>query len=73
MEEQLDEVADVTPVVDTTDIKAPEFKVIHCPLDQADRYKEYMNKKGIPFEENRLMDEVQFKVPKKYRPSMWKV
>src|SRR5262245_49450724 len=51
----------------------PVWKIICCPGDWADSYKNYMVKHGVPFFEELIDNQLCYLIPRKYRPHAWKL
>ena len=51
----------------------PSWQVLTCPKDWIERYRDYMNRHGIPFKEELSDGELWFLIPRKYRPHAWKL
>jgi hypothetical protein len=51
----------------------PTWKVLTCPIDWAERYRRYMVRHNIPFQEELATGELWFLIPSKYRPHSWKL
>jgi len=49
------------------------WQVLSCPQDWTELYKRYMSRHDIPFHEELIGHEVCFLIPRKYRPSLWKL
>jgi hypothetical protein len=49
----------------------PSWQVVTCPDDWVERYKAYMLKNNIPFEEEFADGERWFLIPGRYRPHSW--
>ncbi len=49
------------------------WQVVTCPPDWIARYKEYMRRHAIPFQEELSNGELWFLIPRKYRPLTWKL
>jgi hypothetical protein len=51
----------------------PSWQLQTCPRSWAVRYRQYMNRHGIPFREELSNGELWFLLPRKYRPHRWKL
>src|SRR5690242_16234020 len=49
------------------------WQVLSCPADWTERYRQYMARRAIPFEEELANDQVCFLLPREYRPHAWKL
>lgn len=48
-------------------------KLLSCPEDWLDKYRNYMNKHKVPYEEVIDGKEICFIIPSKYRPHAWRI
>jgi hypothetical protein len=51
----------------------PAWQTLTCPTDWIPRYKEYMGRHGVPFQEELSNGVLWFLIPRKYRPHSWKL
>ena len=51
----------------------PSWQVLTCPEDWIARYRNYMNRRQIPFREEWNDGSLWFLIPRKYRPNSWKL
>ena len=51
----------------------PSWQLVFCPADWAARYKAYMTRHKVPFEEQWTDDQPCFVIPRQYRPHNWKL
>ncbi len=51
----------------------PSWQVLTCPRDWTGRYRDYMSRRGIPFQEELSNGELWFLIPRKVRPHSWKL
>jgi hypothetical protein len=51
----------------------PSWQVLTCPREWIKRYKEYMGRHRVPFQEEWSNGEPWFLLPRKYRPHRWKL
>ncbi len=49
------------------------WQVLTCPNEWTTRYKKYMKRHKIPYYEELSNGELWFLLPRKYRPSLWKL
>lgn len=49
------------------------WQILCCPKVWIERYKRYMNRRGIPFKEEWIDRELCFLIARKYRPHSWKL
>jgi hypothetical protein len=49
------------------------WRVLTCPTDWTDRYRQYMSRHDIPFKEELIDGQSWFLLPRKYRPQRWKL
>lgn len=49
------------------------WQVLSCPADWVSRYRNYMKRHDIAYVEEMLDDEIDFLIPKSYRPHTWKL
>jgi len=49
----------------------PAWQLLSCPPDWTERYKRYMIQHGIPFREELFNDQLDFLLPREYRPHSW--
>jgi len=53
------------------DEKFSSWQLLFCPPSWAARYKAYMSRHNVPFEEQWVDDGPCFLIPKQYRPHTW--
>jgi hypothetical protein len=51
----------------------PSWQVLTCPPDWIASYREYIAAHGVPIREELSNGECWFLIPRKYRPSAWKL
>ncbi len=51
----------------------PAWQILTCPSDWIARYKEYMSRHGVPFQEELSNGVLWFLIPRKHRPHSWKL
>ena len=55
------------------DEKFSSWQLLFCPPSWAARYKAYMSRHNVPFEEQWVDDGPCFLIPKQYRPHTWRL
>lgn len=51
----------------------PSWQIITFPDDWTIRYKDYINRHGIPFREEQSNGALSLLIPRRYRPHSWKL
>jgi hypothetical protein len=51
----------------------PSWQVLTCPSEWTTRYRDYLRRNDIPFQEELVDGELWFLIPRKYRPGAWKL
>ena len=54
------------------DRRFPSWQLLFCPPDWVARYKSYMGRHNVPFEEQWIDEQPCFLLPRQYRPHTWK-
>jgi hypothetical protein len=49
----------------------PSWQLVFCAANWADRYRLYMQRHKIPFDEQLVDNEPSFLIPSHYRPHLW--
>lgn len=49
------------------------WQVVSCPPEWIEVYRTYMKTHNVPFEEEKSDGELEFLLPKRYRPNAWKL
>lgn len=49
------------------------WRILTCPNDWVEQYKQYMAKHLVPFREELIDGELWFLIPRHYRPDQWKL
>ena len=49
----------------------PRWQVLSCPPDWAGRYRQYMERNRLPFQEERIDAETSFLIPRDLDPHRW--
>src|SRR5260221_11402961 len=50
-----------------------KWQIISCPNEWANRYKQYMLARDVPFTEELIDNQLCFLIPRSYRPHSWKL
>ncbi len=53
------------------DRRFSSWQLLFCPPSWAARYKAYMSRHKVPFEEQRVDSGACFLIPRRYRPASW--
>ena len=51
----------------------PSWRVLTCPREWIDCYRDYMSRHAVPYELEQCDGELWFLIPRKYRPHSWKL
>jgi hypothetical protein len=68
-----DEVVENDLICSICDKTLPSWKVFTCPGDWIERYRDYLRRHGIPYQEELSDGELWFLIPRKCRPYAWKL
>jgi hypothetical protein len=68
-----DEVVENDLICSIRDKSLPSWQVLTCPSDWTARYRDYMNRHGIPFREELSNGELWFLIPRRCRPHAWRL
>ena len=49
----------------------PRWQLLNCPPEWAGRYRQYMEHNRLPFQEERIDEEISFLIPRDVDPHRW--
>jgi len=68
-----DELVENELIKSLRDERFPSWQILSCPSDWTERYREYMMRHAIPFEEELIDGQTSFLISRKHRPLQWRL